>query len=78
MHFCSMHKGQYTRKEFGHHQSTQYRMFPLPLDSYGLKESATGGNQSGRPSPKCPPCAESSSSAPTKAASHTVNVPDKC
>ena len=47
MHFCSMHKGQYTRQEFGYHRSTQYRIFPLRQNSHGLKESATGGNQFG-------------------------------
>lgn len=77
MRFCSMYKRQYTRQEFGHHQSTQYRMFPLPKNFRRLKESATVGNQFGWPFPKCPPCAESSSSAPAKAAAHAANVPNK-
>ena len=78
MHFCSMHKGQYTMQEFGHHQSMQYRIFPLPQNSHRLKERATGGNQFGRLSPKCPLCAESLSSAPAEIAAHTANVPNKC
>lgn len=73
-----MHKGQCIRQEFGHHQNTRYRMFPLPQNSHGLRASATGGSQFGWPSPKCPPCAESSWSAPAKAAAHAANVPSKC
>ena len=53
-------------------------MLPLPLNSHGLKESATGGNQFRGPSLKCPPYAESSSSALAKATAHAVNVPNKC
>lgn len=73
-----MHKGQYIRPEFGHHQSTRYRMFRLPQNSHGLRASATGGNQFGWPSPNCPPCAESSWSAPAKATAHAANVTNKC
>ena len=79
MPFCIVHKGQCIKQEFGHHQSTRYRMFPpFPQNSHGLRASATGSNQFGWPSPKCPPCAESSWSAPAKAAAHAANVPNKC
>lgn len=74
-----MHEGQYIRQEFGHHKSMRYRMFPpLLQNSHGLRASATGGNQFGWPSPNCPPYAESSWSAPAKAAAHAANVTNKC